>query len=145
MAKPVGGEWLQDEVAGLKQLGVSHVVSLLEPSEERDLELTEEASACRSNDIEFTSFPIPDRGLPSTEAAQTIAGQLFQAISAGQHVVIHCRAGIGRTGIIASAILIKSGYSAREALDMVSKARGVEVPDTEEQSQWVQSIEQYGM
>ncbi len=145
MAKPVGGEWLEDEIAGLKQLDVNHVVSLLEPSEEHDVGLVEEASLCRSNNIKFTSFPIPDRGLPDSDAAHAISSDLFEAISTGEHVVIHCRAGIGRTGIMASAILIKSGCSAQEALQAVSKARGVEVPDTDEQIQWVHLVEQSGM
>ena len=145
MAKPVGGEWLEDEVSGLKQLGVNHIVSLLEVHEEREVDLGLEAELCAKHGLRFTSFPIPDRGLPETEPAKSLAHELCEEVSEGAHLVIHCRAGIGRTGIVASAVLINSGYSARESLEAVSKARGVEVPDTEEQAEWVNSIERSGM
>ena len=145
MAKPVGGEWLADEIKGLNQLGVTHVVSLLEESELYELDLGQESTLCLENSILFTSFPIPDRGLPSESLAAALVTKLHHSISDGEHVVIHCRAGIGRTGIIASAILVKEGFSANDALAKVSEARGVAVPDTEEQTQWVHSIAATGM
>jgi len=61
-------------------------------------------------------------------------------ICAGKHVAIHCRAGIGRTGIIAGAVLLKTGKTAKEAFALISDARGVRVPDTEEQEKWLGSI-----
>ena len=140
MAKPVSGEWIDDEFSGLKRLGINKVVSLLEKDEEREVGLALEMSLCHKHDIEFISFPIPDRGLPNTPKAITLADELYSEIQNGKHVVIHCRAGIGRTGIIAGAVLVKSGINANEALSLISDARGVKVPDTEEQENWLQDL-----
>ncbi|TXH69619.1 MAG: hypothetical protein E6Q83_09380 [Thiothrix sp.] len=51
--------------------------------------------------------------------------------------MIHCRAGIGRTSLIAGAVLILLGLKPEAALKHLSQARGVQVPDTEEQAQWL--------
>ena len=39
--------------------------------------------------------------------------------------------------MIAAAILLHCGFEIDEALDWISKARGIEVPDTPEQVQWL--------
>ncbi|NNG43967.1 protein tyrosine phosphatase [Pseudoalteromonas sp. NEC-BIFX-2020_002] len=140
MAKPVSNEWIDDEFSGLKSLGVDTVVSLLEKNEEYEVGLTLEMSLCHKYGIEFISFPIPDRGLPNTSEAITLAEELYSDIINGKHVVIHCRAGIGRTGIIAGAVLVKFGVNANEALSLISDARGVKVPDTEEQENWLKGL-----
>jgi protein-tyrosine phosphatase len=140
MAKPVSGEWIEDEFIGLKSLGIDKVVSLLEKFEQQDVGLASEEELCVKNGIEYSSFPIPDRGLPETGQARIFIQELHQEIGNGKHIVIHCRAGIGRTGIIAGGVLVKSGMSAKEAFALISTARGVQVPDTEEQEDWLCSI-----
>jgi len=137
MAKPVSGEWVEDEFTGLKSLGVDKVVCLLEGFEQIEVGLELEEALCIKNNMEFALFPIPDRGLPDTQKASEFVAELYAELCAGKHIVIHCRAGIGRTGIIAGGVLVKSGMTSAEALALISSARGVQVPDTEEQVQWL--------
>lgn len=137
MAKPVSGEWIEEEFIGLKRLGIDKIVCLLESTEQIEIGLGLEEKLCIKNAIEYCSFPIADRGLPDTSKASLLAEELYQDIRSGKHIVIHCRAGIGRTGIMAGAILVKSGLSAKEAFALISSARGVQVPDTEEQEHWL--------
>ena len=137
MAKPVSGEWIDDEFSGLKRLGIDKVVSLLERFEEIEVGLGSEEELCLKHGLEFASFPIPDRELPNTKLAEHFLDSLLSEIRMGKHIVIHCRAGIGRTGIIAGGVLVKSGISAKEAFALISSARGVQVPDTEEQEAWL--------
>src|ERR1700735_4291060 len=95
MARPRAGDWLEDEVARWKRSGVGIVISLLERDEVDELGLAMEATLCRQNDIEFLSFPIPDRGLPKdADSAMSFAAYVA---SKGRSIVIHCRAGIGRS------------------------------------------------
>ena len=79
--------------------------------------------------------------VPQKADAIALAADLNRYISNGEHVVIHCRAGIGRTGMIASAVLMQAGYSSGEAIHMVSWARGALIPDTAEQNNWIKSLE----
>jgi len=137
MAKPVSGEWVEEEFLGLKRLGVNKVISLLERQEQIEVGLGAEKELCEQNGIEYENFPIPDRGLPKTSLANDFVSRLAKEISQGKHIVIHCRAGIGRTGIIAGGVLVKAGIAPEQALALISKARGVQVPDTEEQESWL--------
>lgn len=139
MAKPISNEWIEEEFNGLKQLGIDKIVSLLEKFEQCEFGLAQEESLCIKNNMEYASFPIADRGLPNTQRAQAIIKQLFTEISEGKHIVVHCRAGIGRTGMIAAGILVNAGKTHQQALELVSSARGVQAPDTEEQAQWLRS------
>jgi protein-tyrosine phosphatase len=137
MAKPVAGEWIADEFSGIARAGVTEMVSLLERHEIRELGLSEAPALCAANAIGFTAFPIPDRGLPALPAVFVLVRELARRIGDGTHAVIHCRAGIGRTGLLAAAVLVRHGHAAGTAFKMVAAARGVQVPDTEEQFDWV--------
>jgi protein-tyrosine phosphatase len=117
------------------------VVSLLEEEEETQLSLLEEGNAARSSDVQFISFPIPDRGVPaSTQAALTLVTDIERALEAGRNVAIHCRQSIGRAGLIAAAVLVASGVDPDQALETLSSARGAIVPETPEQREWVRRL-----
>jgi len=141
MPRPRGGADLADEVALWRKAGIDAVVSLLEASEVRELELREEGALCEAQGIAFTSFPIPDRGLPArrSECVALLNGLHAQLVQ-GRRVAVHCRAGIGRSGLIAGGLLHLLGVKTREIFPMLSRARGVAVPDTAEQAAWVEML-----
>jgi hypothetical protein len=96
--RPRAGDWLNDEIAGWRAEGIDLVVSLLEPEEVAELDLRGEASVCDEHAIEFVSFPVPDRGVPSSRlAVSALARLLALRVSQGGTAAIHCRAGIGRS------------------------------------------------
>jgi protein-tyrosine phosphatase len=145
MPRPRGGEWLEEELAALKQEGVSIVVSLLTPAEEMVLDLGSEAELCRAIGLEFHSFPIEDRGVPGSHAAaRSFLRVLLAAACEGQGIAIHCRMGIGRSAVMAACLLVDAGCDARSALDRISTARGWSVPDTEEQRTLVEAYAHHG-
>lgn len=138
MARPRAGDWLEDEINNWRKAGIDCVVSLLEPVEVRELDLAEEAGLCRAREMAFTSFPIPDRQVPpSIHEARILVEALQDLIDSGKAVAIHCRAGIGRSSMIAAGILKSCGLEAAQAFALISTARGVAVPDTAEQRDWV--------
>ena len=136
--RPRGGDWLRDDIAKWKQAGINSVLSLLTPEEESDLDLRGEAGEVRAQGVEFTSFPIPDRQIPRSEAklSQVLVG-IARDLSAGRNVLVHCRQGIGRSGLAAACLLVKNGLSPGAAVDSVSAARGLPVPETTEQREWI--------
>jgi protein-tyrosine phosphatase len=139
MPKP-SGEWLQDDLQKLKQLGVDHIVSMLEHDEAVSLGLTGEANLCHELDFDFTNAPVPDRGLPSIEVTSGIVQSIRGDLKAGKDVAVHCRAGIGRSGLVVCCVLIAEGETAQAAIEKVSDARGVEVPDTTEQTKFIHAF-----
>jgi len=137
-ARPRGGDWLGDEMAGWKRAGIDAVLSLLTPDEEQDLDLGGEATAAKAGGLEFSSFPIPDRQVPKSEAKLAeVLEKVSSTLSAGKNVVIHCRQGIGRSGLVAACLLVKNGMSPGAAVEKISAARGVAVPETEQQREWI--------
>jgi len=141
MTRPRGGDWLADEVAGWKRAGIDLVVSLLEGDEANQLGLVDEDTAARSTGIGFLSFPIPDRSVPaSLPDAVGLLRKVAKVLGEGKKVAVHCRQGVGRSGMIASGVLVMSGAEPRKAIEVVSAARGENVPETPTQLRWIQSL-----
>src|ERR1700756_3027793 len=93
-ARPRGGDWLADEVADWKRAGIGSVLSLLEPQEETDLSLRDEAPEVRRQGLEFSSFPIPDRHVPASELKLVkVLEELDRTLAGGKNVLVHCRQG----------------------------------------------------
>jgi len=139
MPRPRGNDWLADDLRVIRQAGVDVIVSALTTSEAEELGLTAEAQECAQNDLLFISFPIEDRSLPTNPAEFTLlVDQLVKLSRNGKSVVIHCRAGIGRSSLIAACALVELGLSPDDALRAIEQARGCPVPDTQEQREWVE-------
>jgi protein-tyrosine phosphatase len=138
MPRPRGGDWLEDEIRSWRRSRVDVVLSLLTPDELTELNLVDEKKLCQANGIEFLSFPIIDRAVPSSmedfsHLVTALAGQLAN----GKNIAVHCRQGIGRSALVVVCLLILSGVERATAIDRVSSARGCSVPETPEQRRWI--------
>ncbi|WP_440134588.1 phosphatase domain-containing putative toxin [Chitinophaga sancti] len=134
MARPRGNEWLEDEIIAFSKQGVNIIVSLLEQQEVAELGLRQEQELCKKHSIQFINFPIPDRSLPP-KSRQTEAF-IYGLSQQTSKIVIHCRMGIGRSSIIAACLLLNN-KKAIEIISHISAIRGLKVPDTAEQFQWL--------
>ncbi len=144
MARPRGGEWLEDEMIELKNNQVKQVVSLLEIEEAKELELSREKQECEKQDIKFLSYPIKDRHVPdSMKDTVEIGLQINHSLEIGNSVVLHCRQGIGRTGLLTSVVLLQQKYSLDYILSYLTNIRGCCVPETSLQSDWLVRVNQY--
>jgi protein-tyrosine phosphatase len=137
-ARPRGGDWLEDEITAWHGEGIRTVVSMLTPEEESELDLIEESAIAQAQGLGFLSLPIPDREVPVSQSEVTaMVARLHEILTSGRNAVIHCRQGIGRAGLLASCLLVYEGKAPLEAIQAVSQARGVEVPETPGQRAWV--------
>src|SRR5215831_14148883 len=114
-ARPRGGDWLEDEISAWQRADIQTVFSLLTPDEEAELDLAQEARTAQAQGMTFVSFPIPDRSVPGSQLTTALA-QLDAELMAGRNVVLHCRQGIGRTGLVAACLLISKGLDAETAI-----------------------------
>ena len=137
-AHPRGGESLLNEIRALKEEGLEVIVSLLTKEEDEEINLLEEREVCEELELQFIQFPINDVSVPASSAATLeLVNRLDEFLSKGRNVGIHCRAGVGRSGMIAAGLLMMRGLSPEKALEQVSNARGVIVPQTDEQREWL--------
>ncbi len=144
MPRPRGDDWLPDEVRAWHLAGVSHVVSLLEPHEVRDLGLQREPSLCGEAGMGFFSYPIVDRGVPaSADETARLVYELRLALCAGEAIAVHCRAGIGRSALVVACVMVALGFTPAEAFARIGQARGLPVPDTPLQVEWLNKYKRH--
>lgn len=130
MAAPPGHEQLSPFLSALREQGVDVLVSLLPPREEARLGLTSEEQEAAEVGMEFLRLATRDFGAPGLEATKVVASDVCQRLAGDQHVVIHCRGGVGRSSTLAAAVLVAEGLSPDEAWRLISAARGTQVPET---------------
>lgn len=124
----------------LKATGVSHIVSMLPVDESEALGLANEPEICADLGLGFLSFPIKDYGLPELAPFAAFIQEIAELLTSGAHVAVHCKAGIGRSGMVAASTLVVLGAMPQSARETVSLARGVPIPDTEEQGKVISGI-----
>ena len=125
-------------VRRLRRQGVTTVVSTLTSAEIERYDLDGEAATCREAGIDFFWWPIVEFGVPDDEAvADDVVARLHDRLTAGEHVAVHCRLALGRSPMVASALLVESGVSATDAVWAVSHARGRPVPTHALQRGWL--------
>lgn len=115
---------LEDFETDLKQEGITLIVALL-PFQEMEQKSPQYARKLRENTfpVPVRHFPIPDFGVPEDPAAfLELAGDLAQRLKNGAKILIHCAAGIGRTGTLAVATLFLLGLSFEDAKQRVREA-----------------------
>ena len=141
LAKPQGDDPLESEIRGWRKAGVDVVVSLLTEADNSYLGLSAEAELCRSNGLQFISFPIEDFGVPdSLDETLRLVRKLNDLLTKGKNIGFHCQGCVGRSPLIASCVLMFSGASAERAFELVSVARGYPIPEAPAQADWGRTI-----
>ena len=140
MAHPASTGSVASTISEIATLGFHQVASLLELAEANALGLAEEGELVTAQSMKFVSFAIPDMGLPAcSEDFTRLAQLLFTEINSGTNTLIHCRGGIGRSGLLAAAVLLQCGKDVQTAFAQVSLMRDRQVPETAQQGDWLQA------
>ncbi len=134
------GAWNRDLDADLGRLrshyGTDVLVSLIEDGRFRidELELLRIGDLferVKANAMETVWFPIEDVSVPtSLDDFVGLVSQLVEAVVLGRTVVVHCRGGLGRSGLVAASCLVGLGLTPGAAIAAVRSARrgAVETP-----------------
>lgn len=141
LARPQGDDALEGEIQGWRDSSIHVVVSMLTEADNARLGLSAEAELCRSNGLQFVSFPMEDFGVPaSIEVALQLVTDLNDLLASGKNIGFHCHGCIGRAPLIASCVLMFSGKSAEAAFELVAVARGYPIPEARAQAEWGKSF-----
>ncbi|MBD5655394.1 MAG: cyclin-dependent kinase inhibitor 3 family protein [Candidatus Eremiobacteraeota bacterium] len=102
------------------------VLALLEEHEFTTLGIPHFRQAVADAGLPWQFLPIPDGGVPDDafeRTWQTLGPGVRDTLRGGGRVLIHCRAGLGRTGMLAAAILVELGAPPQDAIVAVRAAR----------------------
>jgi len=106
--------------------GASLVVNLLEMQEIIMLGTAALPARILSRNMAFLHMPMANNILPDEgfeENWRNNRSRLLESLQNGERILIHCKEGIGRSGIVAARLLIESGVDADRAISSVRKAR----------------------
>ena len=136
--RPQGDVMLESELIRLKRNGIYTLVSLLEQREADTLGLADEGPAAVHVGLNFFSYPLSGACVPmDIDSFRRFIAGLANRLRAGESVGVHCQGSIGRSTIVVACALIHLGWQPGAALEAVAAARGVSVPDTQEQAEWI--------
>jgi ADP-ribosylglycohydrolase/protein-tyrosine phosphatase len=137
-----GSRWARDldtDIAAIRSWGASAVVTLIEDHEFAMLGVDSLPRAMQDAGLEWHHLPIRDVDVPDRrfESRWVYAGtRLRERLRSGERVLVHCRGGLGRAGLVAAGLLVESGVPAGQAIAAVRAVRSGAV-ETPSQEQWV--------
>jgi ADP-ribosyl-[dinitrogen reductase] hydrolase len=135
-------ELTRTRLTSLIASGVSCFIDLTHPEEQPDY------AAQLPDTVQYFRMPLPDHGIPAAPAQMAqILDCLRTALHEGRTVYLHCRAGIGRTGMAIGCLLAENGHGGETALEELNRlwqqsARSrqwVSIPETDAQSDYVRT------
>lgn len=128
-ANSYSGIWerdLETDVAVLVREGVTCLVTLMEAHELNFVQVTDLPEELAQQGIAWMHLPIVDGGIPDAafEADwQECGSEIRDRLQRGETVVVHCRGGMGRTGMVAACLLVELGVPSGQAIADVRRAR----------------------
>ena len=128
MRQPPNFSWFSENIAAsglpngrkhiswLKDRGITTILCLLEQPLNK-----EEAT---SMGLRYVNIPMEDHGKPEVEKLLEAVDVIKETISRDGKILIHCAAGLGRTGTVLAAYLIKEeGFDVDSAVEYVRRRR----------------------
>jgi len=138
MPQPDGFSWIEkpllgamarpespDDLTWLRGQGIELLISLTEDPLRRDW----------VNEAGLLVFHVPvvDMEAPTQEQLERCVSAITRAHDREMGVVVHCGAGLGRTGVVLACYFVNKGLSAQNAIARVRRLRPGSI-ETEEQA-----------
>jgi len=110
-----------EDIDSWKRAGVKAVAVLAEPWEIARYwgSVNNYLRALENKGFEFTYSPIKDFHAPNLIQLEKLVEWIDAKVKENKPVLVHCRAGIGRTGTVIAAYLVKKGHEVSEAIRRV--------------------------
>lgn len=132
---------LADDLAAIERWGASTLLSLVQAHEFARLGVPDFAEQVARTKLVWLHVPIADLAIPDARtlaAWQAQRGALREALARGDKVLVHCAAGLGRTGTLVARLLVDAGLEPSEAIARVREARRGTI-ETMTQAEFVRS------
>jgi predicted protein tyrosine phosphatase len=124
----------------LRKMGCTHVVTLLKESEGAP----KIGTSAQNSGLIWVWLPVPNGDRPVGEVHQRLMEalpHLSQLLDEGASLLIHCSAGIHRTGTVAYGLLRWRGESRKKSLQLIGQMRMVTLNEVgEKRLRWGDTI-----
>jgi len=124
---------LKRDIAGFQEWGATGIVTLNQEEELHGLGLGDLGHQLMEAGFSWRHLPIEDMNVPEPEFEDTWqieSQQICASLAAGERIVIHCLAGLGRTGMIAARLLVDMGMGPERAIIEVRRVRARAIQTT---------------
>jgi len=130
------GAWARDlgmDLDVIKQWGATLVLTLVENEELVMLKVPDMGEEVERRGMLWRHLPIRDFSITTDEFEQQwlVTGKEIRTLlRTGKNIVVHCKGGLGRAGMMAARLLAELGTDPDEAIKMVRRARNgaIETP-----------------
>ena len=129
---------LKNDLSSIWDQEINCIVSLITKDELKKLDINDFDKTITEYGFEHYSVEIQDLGIPSTNQLGTfkiLTKNIIVAIKTEKKVLIHCNAGLGRSGLFAG-ILVKEMTDINHPIDYIRKFRKGAI-ETKEQEEFI--------
>ena len=120
------GDSMADDLQAIRNWGATALITLLDESELHVLGVKDLPRKAMAFNLLWIHLPIRNLSIPDEkfDIQWACAGpRLAQWLREGQRIVIHCKEGIGRAGLVAARLMIELGTPPEQTINSVQKAR----------------------
>lgn len=121
-----GSTPLEVEISNWREAAMLMLITLLDEDEIHPLDVMSLVRELQANNIAWHHFPIQNMCPPDAATIPHLENLLMEAaeiLATGGMVSIHCHAGLGRTGLVASTLLTSIGMAPTDAIKTIRAYR----------------------
>ena len=128
-ADALTGAWRRDlqlDLDAVRNWGAEIVMSLVTAEELSELNVATLGTEVEARAMRWFHLPILDVSVPSPEWETWWAANrpaVHEVLDRGQHVLVHCKGGLGRAGLTAARLLVERGEQPSDAIRAVRAVR----------------------
>jgi len=134
---------LYEDLAMLRALGTTLLVSLLTDYELSKLKIPNLVEAAHQRELVVLRHPIEDGSVPTDmKRFMFIVQRICRQYELGWRIVVHCNGGLGRAGMVAACVRLALGLDENpaQAIAVVRQIRSERAIETQEQSRFIEEF-----
>lgn len=136
------GRDMAADMAALAREGTNILAPLLLDEEFSRLGMNDYHAQAEARSLTVAPCPIQNGSVPDDQTAfAAYVDELMDQLLDGRNLVLHCRGGVGRAGLVAACLLVQAGMPADAATNLVRATRHPSALENAAQVQFLHDFE----